>query len=204
VRRLLLFFRPPRLGRVKTRLAAAVGAQEALRHYRGLLRGLLERLEPLRSELLLYAAEPWDDPARDDGEPWLRGREIRLQRGADLGERMAGAFAETFAAGAERVLLAGSDIPDFDAALAELYFRELANHPMVLGPARDGGYYLIGFRPDSFRPEIFRGPSWGSQSVARQTLEAARSLGLDCYCGQVLQDIDTGEDLRALRQRSKP
>jgi glycosyltransferase A (GT-A) superfamily protein (DUF2064 family) len=72
---------------------------------------------------------------------------------------------------------------------------------MVLGPALDGGYYLIGFRRESYRPQLFQGIPWSTEAVGRLTLESARRLGLDCWRGPSLRDIDTIEDLRALARR---
>ncbi len=196
--RLILFLKDPG-GRVKTRLAVQLGAALARETYRAMVADLLANLEPVQ-ELIVPYLDPdgcapgspgagcagWDLPRR------------RLQRGADLGERMAGAFREVFGEGARRVLLIGSDIPQVDASLIRSYMRRLGRHDMVFGPAADGGYYLIGLRPGSLDRRLFQGISWSTERVYRQTLERARWLGLSCFSGPVLRDIDTLEDLLAV------
>lgn len=197
-RRLMVFLRAPIRGQVKTRLAAAVGEGRALHLYRWMVGRLLDELEPLRADLIVYLDQVWSPPPESAEQLWLRNREIRVQQGADLGRRMAGAFREVFAGGASQALLVGSDIPGIDSPLVERYFRRLGSHSMVLGPSRDGGYYLIGFRRESFRPEIFEDMPWSTDAVSRLTLQAAGRLGLSCYTGPVLRDVDTLADLDAV------
>jgi rSAM/selenodomain-associated transferase 1 len=159
---------------------------------------LLAALEPLRADLVVYLDQVWSPPWESAGESWLQGLDVRVQQGEDLGRRMAGAFREVFAGGASQALLVGSDIPGIDSPLVERYFRRLGSHSMVLGPSHDGGYYLIGFRRESFRPEIFEDIPWSTDAVSRLTLQAAGRLGLSCDTGPVLRDVDTLEDLGAL------
>jgi rSAM/selenodomain-associated transferase 1 len=168
-----------------------------------MLAGLLGRLEPLRQDLVVYVDEAAEELPDLAAQLLFRGRELRLQIGKDLGERMARAFEEVFAEGAEQALLFGADIPDLDARLLERFLRRLGRRPMVLGPAADGGYYLIGFRREAFRPEVFRDIPWGSAAVAGLTLQRAGELDLRCWRGPRLRDIDTGEDLEAFAQRSR-
>ena len=98
----------------------------------------------------------------------------------------------------------GSDIPQIDAELLEGYFSALHRFPMVLGPAADGGYYLIGFQRERFEAAVFQGIEWSTERVLQQTLNKARSLGLPCRLGAELRDIDTIEDLGSLLSTGLP
>jgi rSAM/selenodomain-associated transferase 1 len=164
---------------------------------------LLSNLEPLRDIVV-----PFFDslPAEGSGlfpENNQPGTDagcsgIRLQQGGDLGERMAEAFRELFAEGADEVLLIGSDIPQIDSFLIAGYFQALQAYDVVIGPAADGGYYLIGFTRKSFEEDLFERIDWSTERVYRQTLERARKQGLSVHSGRTLRDIDTYEDLESL------
>jgi len=194
--RIILFLKNFRAGRVKTRLAAHLGAEGALAVYTSMVSGLLERLAPLRDMLVPYidALPSGEDPAFGVLRT-LPG--MRLQHGKDLGERMSNAFQEVFASGADRAVLIGSDIPRINRELLEGYLASLRSYPMTIGPTADGGYYLIGFRAERFDPSVFRGIDWSTDRVFTQTLDRARSLRLDSRIGKRLRDIDTVEDLEA-------
>ena len=109
---------------------------------------------------------------------------------------MASAIGECFADGADRVLLAGTDIPGLDADLVRSFLEGLSGAPVAIGPATDGGYYLIGFRRPAFDPQLFDGIVWGSTDVLTRTLARLRERGLSPYLGRTLDDVDTVEDLR--------
>jgi len=214
LRRLAVFFRNPVRGRVKTRLARELGEGQALAAYRAMAQDLLANLESIREMVVAFfddlpaagprafAAPGEQDGAQDGAASGRRGdgAGVRLQRGRDLGARMAAAFSDLFAEGVQEVLLIGSDIPQIDSFLIAGYFQALAAHDLVLGPAADGGYYLVGFRRDSFAPELFEGIDWSTDRVYRQTLARARELGLSVHSGKTLRDIDTYEDLQSLLQ----
>jgi len=205
--RVIVFLKSFQAGHVKTRLAARLGDRGALEIYIAMVADLLTGLEPLRDRVVPYfdALPDRDDQSLDyppDRPPSIssllsRGL-LKVQRGEDLGQRMSGAFQEVFEAGAERAVLIGSDIPQIDADLLDSYFSALRRFPMVLGPAADGGYYLIGFQRERFDAAVFHGIEWSTERVLRQTLNKARSLGLPCHVGMELQDIDTIEDLQSL------
>jgi rSAM/selenodomain-associated transferase 1 len=195
--RLALFLRHPRPGHVKTRLAASVGAERAASSYRALVEDILEALSEVGDHTVPY----FDSPQRPGEQlPAGLGRLLgpRVQEGADLGARMAGAIRECFCDGADRVLLSGSDIPGLDADLIRLFSRKLQSFPVVLGPAADGGYYLIGFQRAAFDSRVFSKVRWSSDDVADQTIERIRALDLEPYVGRPLQDVDTLEDLRGV------
>jgi rSAM/selenodomain-associated transferase 1 len=197
--RVILFLKSFRAGRVKTRLAARLGDRGALEIYTAMVADLLSKLEPLRNLMVPYFDTLPDQLDHPSPISSLLSRGLlKVQQGEDLGQRMSRAFQEVFAAGAERAVLIGSDIPQIDSDLLEGYFAALRTSPMVLGPASDGGYYLIGFQRERFEASVFRGIEWSTERVLEQTLSKARSRGLLYHLGAELQDVDTVEDLESL------
>jgi rSAM/selenodomain-associated transferase 1 len=140
--------------------------------------------------------------ARAEIEAWFPGETLRPQRGGDLGEKMAAAFEEAFASGARRAVLIGSDVPWVTRETVVEAFRSLEDHDLVLGPARDGGYYLVALERQ--RPELFEGIAWSTPSVLASTVERAGILGLTVRLLDPLRDIDTLQDLRDEWPRLKP
>jgi rSAM/selenodomain-associated transferase 1 len=196
---LLIFAREPVLGRVKTRLAAGIGAEAALVVYRELLALTAAAVAQAQVPATVWLAEAPAPPAaptlaRPDwpGLPW------RVQPPADsLGVRMASAFAEAFAAGAERVAIIGTDCPGLRADLLRQAFGLLETHDLVLGPADDGGYYLLGL--NKLVPELFENKSWSTASVLPDTLADAARLGLRVALLSQLHDVDSADDLATWR-----
>lgn len=123
------------------------------------------------------------------------------QSDGDLGDRMAAAFERAFIAGSTAVLLIGSDCPELDALLLEKAFRELQRHDLVLGPAADGGYYLIGLRRSI--PALFQGIAWSTDAVRQQTLAIAQKLGLTIAKLPMLSDVDYPADLEIWQRASR-
>jgi rSAM/selenodomain-associated transferase 1 len=127
-------------------------------------------------------------------QAWLGADVIYHQQGeGDLGERMASAFERSFAAGMTGVVIIGTDCPDLDTQIMAEAFKFLETQDVVLGPAQDGGYYLIGLR--RLIPELFVGINWGTSQVRQQTVEIADNLGLAIASLPILHDIDRPEDL---------
>ena len=190
---LLIFARPPELGRVKTRLAAGIGAAAALAVYQELLaitRAAAAGLPTVAKAVwLVEAAAP---AAPDDG--W-QGYPQQVQPAGDLGQRMQHAFAAAFAAGAGRVVIIGTDCPDLTTELLTGAFAQLAHADVVIGPATDGGYYLLGLRRP--QPALFEGKAWSTAAVLPATLADARRLGLTVALLPALRDVDTAADLAA-------
>ena len=192
--RLIIFVKAPRPGAVKTRLVPALGPEAAAGLYRALAEAVVEQMQSLSGEyerLLFFT--PGD--ARAEMEAWLRGQAWIAQDGPDLGARMAAAFDEAFRRGADRVVLVGSDVPGLTSSDVVTALGSLADHDLALGPAMDGGYYLIALgRP---QPELFRGIAWGTASVFAATMERAAVLGLTVRVLEPRRDIDTLDDVRA-------
>ena len=191
-RHLIVYAKRPLPGYAKTRLGAGIGAEQAAGLYARLLYGYL--MDLLRADLgntrvELSLASPADAHFFSAAFPELV---VRPQIAGDLGQRMAASFAQAFTEGAEAVVLTGSDIPGLDSQLVCAAFDALSEAPAVIGPARDGGYYLIGMRaPGVF---LFDGIEWSTERVLAQTEAAARSHGLRLAYLPELEDVDTGEE----------
>jgi hypothetical protein len=195
---LAVFARAPALGGVKTRLSPPLTADEALALHRALVEDTLESLgrveRPSLSRLLLLS-EPLKR-ATDLDVP--RNWSVGTQSAGELGERLASLFHTSFRRGVERVVVLGSDSPTLPLEAVEEAFERLAVKDAVLGPAEDGGYYLVGCR--LWIPEMFRGITWGSAEVLGQTRAALERAGRSLDLLIPWYDIDRGEDLEKLRQ----
>lgn len=205
---LVLFAKPPLAGRVKTRLAKSLGREGAARLYACFLRdaaGTARALCDARPgvslvcEWALEEAESLDDfPLAD----YLLGAFLhRTQTGADLGARMAAALGRCLVAGRNAVLI-GTDFPDLPHEVLIDAFEKLecGDEPTVaLGPAADGGYYLIGM--NRFLPEIFTGIPWSTSEVFPHTIKKAAALGVGTALLPEWRDVDDADDLEALKGR---
>jgi rSAM/selenodomain-associated transferase 1 len=196
--RLLVFARVPESGRVKTRLAATLGAEKALRVYEAMLRDLLDNVGTSTAETeveIMWAPAPDVDGAR------LRrlfgDRAMAMQTGASLGERMSMAFSERFFFHrAQKIIAIGIDDPTLNRDTINDAFGLLDSCEWVLGPAVDGGYYLIGCRGPAFNPEIFSGIHWGTSAVFDATLARIRQWEATLALLPRRSDIDVEDDLR--------
>lgn len=186
-RALIIFVRNPEKGKVKTRLAKTLGEDQALAIYKALLaktRAVAEGVDALR--LLFYSVQVRDN----DGWPDSKF-EKRQQQGNDLGERMAHAF-EVALQRAESAIIVGSDIAQIDTSIIEQGFAALSRHDYAIGPALDGGYYLLGMKRHS--PELFRDMEWSTDQVAKITQERILEGGGTIGYAPTLSDIDYAED----------
>jgi len=193
--RVLLFAKAPRLGFVKTRLARDMGAERALDIYRMIGRNVAA------SVAKEYPLTVWYDPS--DAEPemrrWLGDFEFRSQVGEDLGERMAFAFREHFGRGESPVMAIGADAPGVSAVTISEAATILGHADVVLGPAFDGGYYLLGSH--ALHERLFHGIPWGTRIVRQVTEQRCRDLDLTVGHLAVQRDVDTEEDVQALGMR---
>jgi hypothetical protein len=191
-RRLILFYRAPVPGEVKTRLAADIGKQAALEAYRGMLSDILDQLSPLQELWLPMVDRPIEDLPADQRGPFA---EPRIQRGENLFDRMCDGFERAFADGAHTALLMGTDIPQIHLSHIEWFLKSMETHDACIGPAPDGGYYLIGFHRDRFVPEVFHRPTPPAERARAETVLRMKAAGLRVAVGETLRDIDTLEDL---------
>lgn len=191
-----IFAKAPVPGRVKTRLAAVIGPEAAARWYTQSLRVVFRRTAhawPEVERILFYdpptAAAAFDAIAHTP--------EHRTpQRGTDLGARMAAALHYCFDCGKERPVLIGTDAPSMPVEYVEQAWTALATCDVAIGPATDGGYYLIGTRDP--QPRLFEDIPWSTSAVFSATLERAAALGLHVHRLPEWFDVDTAEDLAAL------
>jgi rSAM/selenodomain-associated transferase 1 len=202
--RLLIFTRYPQPGTAKTRLMPALGAEGAAKLQRQMTEHTLEQVkqvadnQPLSVEIW-FAGSGDESTNRQLMQDWL-GEEWRYcaQSGEDLGQRLIQAIASAFGAGMQRVVTIGTDCPELDASRIQQAFEQLQQYDIVLGPATDGGYYLIGLR--QFTPELFQQIAWSSEIVLQQTVKLAEALGLTIAYLDPLTDIDRPEDLAVWQQ----
>jgi len=191
MRRLLIFLKYPTPGKVKTRLAAALGDEAAASLYRACAELTLERLRPLqrKTRLCVEPAEALTRTAAWIGQDWS----MTPQRGATLGDRLAHATGEAFDEGARGVIVVGTDSPWLSEREVEEAFAALERADVVIGPTEDGGYYLIGLaRP---APALFDGIPWSTPQVCARTLARARALGLRVRLLRTGYDVDRLEDV---------
>ncbi|MEF8787743.1 MAG: TIGR04283 family arsenosugar biosynthesis glycosyltransferase [Planctomycetota bacterium] len=194
--RLIVFTRWPRPGEAKTRLIPALGAEGAAQLQRRMTARVIRMGRRLRRREGVQLEVRFEGGSRTLMQRRFGyGVRYRRQPEGDLGNRMRMCFRGAFREGCDRVVLVGSDCPGVTATIFQGAFERLHGRDLVLGPAQDGGYYLVGLRRRA--PGLFDGPSWGSSTVLRQTLRKAGSLGLTHALLQTLQDVDTPEDLQA-------
>ncbi|MCY3687663.1 MAG: TIGR04282 family arsenosugar biosynthesis glycosyltransferase [Gammaproteobacteria bacterium] len=187
---------------MKTRLAAQIGAESALRLYLAMLHRVVATVERTAlAEFHLWAAS---DPGHEEFTALCDVQDIRLQQGEDLGSRMHNAAAAELAEdGVECVLIVGSDCPALTPDYLEQALDALsAGVEVVLGPARDGGYVLIGLRQVSWK--LFSGVDWSGPGVLEQTLERVREAGLSHQLLESSWDVDDAEDLPLLEALRPP
>ena len=190
-RALIVFARSPVAGRVKSRLTQLLSPQEAADLYRAFLMDSLAQYASLDVDVRLYMA--------DGGDPGvhLYGAQLKQQYGNGLGERMQHAFRETAAEGYEQMVIIGTDHPTLPTEFILEAYEALSDVPAVcVGPALDGGYYLLGMAP--LICGLFDGIVYGKPNVLRLTLVRAHESGASVTRLPVWYDVDTPEDLRRL------
>jgi rSAM/selenodomain-associated transferase 1 len=186
---LIIFVRNPIYGKVKTRLAKDIGDEKALKVYHSLLMHTLSITQPLKCSKFVYYADEVNYQDIWGNQSYTK----RLQKGNDLGERMYHAMKELFDAGFSKVLIIGSDCFQLKTEILEEAIVMLQQNTAVLGPAIDGGYYLLGL--SSLIPQLFVNKAWSSEKVAQQTLDDFKSLMISYVLLEKLNDIDDTSDL---------
>jgi rSAM/selenodomain-associated transferase 1 len=181
---IIIFSKAPILGKVKRRLAAETGDQSALLIHQKLFVRTIAVVNESKIRKKIYLSEKMVD----FDHPYL------VQAGDNLGERMAAAFQQEFEE-FKRICLIGSDCLDLATTDLLEAFESLNNHDLVLGPARDGGYYLIAMK--SYIPELFESITWGTEQVLQETTSIANRLSLKSKLLAVRKDVDHLSDLPA-------
>ncbi len=187
-----MFARAPRLGSVKTRLAAAVGGTRALAVYDRLARDVVAAVSPAERRWdVVVVATP--DEALDAVRSWLPPVDAVWPQGSgDLGARMQRAVTRAFGLGYRGVCLLGTDCPAVDAAAVTEVFAALDAHDAALGPAHDGGYWTLGLAREL---PVFEGMAWSTETVADETRARLRVCGARWAELAEARDLDTVDDL---------
>lgn len=189
MKNLIIFYRNPELGKVKTRLAKTVGDEKALAIYLKLAEHTKNITTNLKCNKTVYYS------------PIVEGQDIwpneifqkQAQVGSDLGEKMRHAFAACFAEGYQSVCIIGTDCFELTTEIIEEAFRELETHDTIIGPAADGGYYLLGMK--KLYPAFFQNKTWSSHTVCSDTLIDFKNLNLNHFSLETLTDVDEENDL---------
>lgn len=184
---LIIFTRNPELGKVKTRLAKSIGDQKALTVYKDLLQHTMEQTQFLNCDK--YVFYDTEIITNDIWNPDFYHK--NLQSKGDLGQRMQAAFELLFSQGYKKCIIIGSDLFDLETAIINQAFDVLETKETVLGPAEDGGYYLLGLK--KMQLAVFQNKDWGTDTVFESTLNDLDPKQL--FLLKTLNDIDTLEDL---------
>lgn len=193
---LIIFTRYPEPGKTKTRLIPILGAEGAAKLQRQMTEQKLAEAKKLQQIHPLYIEVHFTGGTQQLMQDWLGNLTYKQQSQGDIGCRMSAAFQTAFEAGMQRIVLIGIDCPDLKVELMAEAFQALNKHDLVLGPAKDGGYYLIGL--NYLLPELFRGINWSTSEVLGQTQDIAQKLDLAVAYLPILSDIDRPEDLSVL------
>lgn len=189
----IVFVKAPVEGLVKTRLAERIGARNALTLYRAFVSDIRRTVAHIDSDIRIYYHPKEYGRLVND---WLGSETpLFLQKGADLGTRMYNALAGAFVDGFGSALLIGSDVPELTQIILTDAFSALETHPAVIGPAIDGGYYLIGFNQNTLFKDAFTGIPWSTPGVWETTLSRFQAIGQRPHMLPMLRDIDTFADL---------
>lgn len=186
---LIIFVRKPEKGKVKTRLAATVGPDAALYIYEKLLAHTATVAKGTAADgFVFYTGEPEQNDVWQDG-----AFAKRQQAAADLGGRMKAAFADVFSEGYQQAVIIGSDCPQLSVEHVQAAFGALQNLDVVIGPASDGGYYLLGMK--RLHSALFEEITWSTETVYRRTLDIISKSKLSFALLPVLTDVDEEKDL---------
>ena len=184
---LLIFTRNPELGKSKTRLARTIGDQTALEIYKFLLKRTQEIAVKVNADKAVYYSvkvrnnDIWDSSIYQKYQ----------QFGEDLGVRMKIAFKNGFEAGYKKVIIVGSDLYDLSSKIIDNAFQKLESNDFVIGPAEDGGYYLLGM--NFLQENIFENKDWGTETVRKDTLVNLKDKKV--FLLEMLNDVDVFEDI---------
>jgi len=192
-RLLMIFVKNPELGKVKTRLAQSIGDEKALAVYNNLLNKTGKVSSTVRSDKAVFYSEFVDDD--DFWNNYLYQKYI--QEGDDLGDKMKNAFSLAFERGYNQVVIIGSDCPELTTAIIEQAFESLDEKDVTIGPALDGGYYLLGM--SQLHKELFLNKQWSSENVLLDTLLDLKAKNISYELLETLSDVDYEADLASLK-----
>jgi len=190
---LIVFQKNAVLGKVKSRLAATIGNEKALGIYESLLLYTYGEIGKMKKiETFIF----FSDFIESDSKSGYQAEYKEIQEGEDLGERMSNAFRKLFQKGYKKVVIIGTDCPEIQCTDIEAAFQSLEKKEVCIGPALDGGYYLLGMK--SFNESLFQNIPWSSSEVTAKTQEILINRKISYELLKTLRDIDTEEDLIAI------
>jgi rSAM/selenodomain-associated transferase 1 len=195
-RAVIIFAKAPEKGKVKTRLALGMDEDLAVSIYRKIVEKTIRTvLQTPFSPVICFSPAEKEKMMKD----WL-GRHLSytIQKGDDLGQRISSAFGAAFENGFSQVLVIGSDIPGIEPNHLSEAFSLLKKNDAVIGPAYDGGYWLIGFNRNRFSPHVFADIPWSTEDVLDHTKEKCAGVGVSTALAAKLRDLDTVDDLTLL------
>ena len=185
---IIIFIRNPELGKVKTRLAKTIGDISALKIYNYLLNHTEKTIRDIRCDKAVYYSikvrqnDIWDSSIYQK----------HLQKGEYLGVRMRNAFKKAFTKDYKKVIIVGSDLYNLSPKHLETAFAKLEDNNVVIGPAQDGGYYLLGMK--TLNPQVFINKKWGTSSVFENTIQDLKNESV--FLLEELNDIDIYDDMK--------
>ncbi|MCI4669359.1 MAG: TIGR04282 family arsenosugar biosynthesis glycosyltransferase [Bacteroidia bacterium] len=187
---LLIFVKHPVAGKAKTRLAATLGHEKALEIYKKLLAHTLKISQKVKA-----SKETWYGNQMPENDLWSEAAFARFQQfGEELGDRMLNAFQMGFSKGYKKIIIIGSDNALLTEAHISTAFHSLEDHDVVIGPAKDGGYYLLGMK--QAHDTIFHNKVWSTETVFSDTVEDVKTLNLKLKVLEELSDVDVEADLK--------
>ena len=193
---LLIFAKNLIHGEVKTRLASTVGHDKAMTVYEQLIAHTIETTKPLPVDKTVFYSKRIELEDAWDNKIY----EKNIQTGNDLGDKMKNAFATVFGNRNKKLVIIGTDCPDLNASVIMNAYVYLEDHDIVIGPASDGGYYLLGMK--KLHPRLFEKIDWSTEKVLAQTLKICESSNLSTFLLPELSDIDDENDLKKYMNRS--
>ncbi len=185
----IIFVKTPVLGKVKTRLAATIGDEKALDIYLQLLSHTLLSVKEIMADVFVYFSDTIDENIFEFENIFFK----KVQTGHNLGERMQHAFEEVFDLWYDNIVIIGTDCSGIDLNLLDESFEVLDNADVVIGPAADGGYYLLGMK--KLYPKLFQNINWSTASVLSSTIDSCKVQNLTHLLLPILHDIDEEKDL---------
>ena len=190
---LLIFAKNLIYGQVKTRLAATMGNDVAMDIYQQLLHHTHSITETVDADKIIFYADFIEEDIWD-----IKEFKKEIQKGIDLGNRMENAFKNTFAKGYKKVVIVGTDCPELDKNILEQAFIQLNDFDLVIGPATDGGYYLLGMK--KLHSFLFKSMEWSTSKVFNDTISACHKNQINYFLLPKLSDLDEEKDLIDLKK----
>lgn len=197
----IIMLRVPEKGTVKTRISRDLSVDKVLELYKNFVKDVLTSVKKTALHTLVFF---YPDKRKDLLKKWL-GLNFKYfpQKGENLGDRMQNAFLKAFSLGFDQATLIGTDCPELSDEIIIDSFKGIDEKGAVIGPAKDGGYYLIGFKKNLFDKIIFTDIPWGSGDVFRLTMDKFQKMNWPPFILPELQDMDTIDELKAYKHRGR-